>query len=397
MLRTSWFFDGDALPPRRAAIFFILLLTFQFLMVLCQTTFAQGLASSPCYRAPFGSLQTPYVEWFSWGQSPWSTSRRQAQAESAADDPRTIRAASHQTELAPPLPAPNASRRASQSPVAAIPFPWSGEPGPLIRGRLPLADAWTPSHDRDWIDEQRLLPFAEFRGTQVTIHHVRNARFYSYRDCLVEWEDRTYDLRSVQSVDFLMVPFANNRAIAHTMLSFGFTDGEYLGVSVEVRLEKGETYNAAIGLMGQFELMYVLADERDLLPVRPKYRGVDVYLYPTTATPAQARALFVDILQRVNEIYRRPEFYDTLRNNCTTNIVRHINALAPGKVPYDYRVLLPGFADSLAYELGLLDRTLPLEELRRRARITDLILACEDDPHFSQRIRRLPVRTSRRP
>jgi hypothetical protein len=260
-----------------------------------------------------------------------------------------------------------------------------------------LVQAWTPSHDRDWIDEQRLLPYAEFHGTSVTIHHVRNARFFSYRDCLVEYEDRTYDLRKIQTVDFLMVPFADNRAIAHTMLSFGFEDEQYLGVSVEVRLEKGETYNAAIGLMGQFELMYVLADERDLLPVRPKYRGVDVYLYRTTATPAQARALFIDILKRVNQIYRTPEFYDTLRNNCTTNIVRHINAIAPGKVPYDYRVLLPGFADSLAYELGLIDRSLPLEELRRRARITERILAYEDDPHFSQRIRGLPVRTHQRP
>lgn len=268
---------------------------------------------------------------------------------------------------------------------------------PWGAGLGPWADAWTPSHHRDWIDEQRLLPYAEFHDGSVTIHNVRNARFFSYRDCLVEYEDRIYDLRKVESVDFLIVPFADNRAIAHTMLSFGFEDGQYLGVSVEVRLEKGEAYNAAIGLMGQFELMYVLADERDLLPVRPKYRGVDVYLYRTTATPAQSRALLIDILKRVNEIYHTPEFYDTLRNNCTTNIVRHINALAPGKVPYDYRVLLPGFADSLAYELGLIDRSLPLEELRRRARITDLILAYEDDPHFSQRIRGLPVRTRQRP
>jgi hypothetical protein len=272
-----------------------------------------------------------------------------------------------------------------------------GREAPWGLGLPSLADAWTPSHHRDWIEEQRLLPYAEFHGWSVTIRNVRNARFYSYRDCLVDWEDRTYDLRKVQSVDFLMVPFADNRAIAHTMLSFGFEDGEYLGVSVEVRLEKGEAYNAAIGLMGQFELMYVLADERDLLPVRPKYRGVDVYLYRTTATPAQARALLIDILKRVNEIYQTPEFYDTLRNNCTTNIVRHINALAPGRIPYDYRVLLPGFADSLAYELGLIDRSLPLEELRRRARMTDLILAYEDDPHFSQRIRGLPVRTRQRP
>jgi hypothetical protein len=184
-----------------------------------------------------------------------------------------------------------------------------------------------------------------------------------------------------------MIPFANNKAIAHTLLSFGFEGDEYVGVSVEVRLEKGESYNAAVGLFGQFELMYVVADERDLLPVRPEHRGVDVLLYRTTATPAQSRALFLDVMNRVNELHDQPEFYDTFRNNCTTNIVRHINKLAPGRVPYDYRVLLPGYADHLAYDLGLIDNTLPFDEVRRRALVSDRILKYKDDTQFSSLIR----------
>jgi hypothetical protein len=246
-----------------------------------------------------------------------------------------------------------------------------------------------PSNDRDWVDEQRVLPRAEIQGDKVTIHNVRNARFFSYRDCLVEHYDKTYDLTKLKTVDFVMIPFADNRAIAHTLLSFGFEGGDYVGVSVEVRLEKGESYNAAVGLLGQFELMYVVADERDLLPVRPEHRGVDVLLYPSTARPAQARSLFLDILKRVNQLHEQPEFYDTLRNNCTTNIVRHINTIAPDRVPYDYRVLLPGYADNLAYELGLIDRSLPFEETRRRARIGERILEFKDDSQFSARIRGL--------
>ena len=121
--------------------------------------------------------------------------------------------------------------------------------------------------------------------------------------------------------------------------------------------------------------------------MRPEYRHVDVLLYRTTATRAQARALFLDVMKRVNQLHDHPEFYDTFKNNCTTNIVRHINALAPGRVPYDYRVLLPGYADELAYELGLIDNSLPFAEVRRRARISDLVLQYKDDPHFSQRIR----------
>jgi len=243
-----------------------------------------------------------------------------------------------------------------------------------------------PSNDRDWIDEQKVLAYADIDGDKVRVHNVRNAQFFTYRDCLVDYYDKTYDLSKIKTVDFVMIPFADNRAIAHTLLSFGFEGGDYVGVSVEVRLEKGESYSAAVGLLGRFELMYVVADERDLLPVRPEFRHVDVLLYRTTATPAQARALFVDVMKRVNQLHDRPEFYDTLRNNCTTNIVRHINALAPGRVPYDYRVLLPGYADSLAYELGLIDNSLPFDEVRRRAVISDRILKYKDDPQFSLRV-----------
>src|SRR4029078_2407619 len=132
----------------------------------------------------------------------------------------------------------------------------------------------------------------------------------------------------------------------------------YLVRSVEERLEKGESYSTAAGFLGQFELMYVVADEHDLLRVRPGFRHVDVLLYRSTATPAQAKALFLDVMKRVNQLHDHPEFYDTLRNNCTTNIARHINAIVPGEVPYDYRVLLPGYSDELAYDLQLIDTSL---------------------------------------
>lgn len=249
------------------------------------------------------------------------------------------------------------------------------------------ADKRTPSNDRDWVSELKLLASAEFDGNKVRIHNIRNAQFFSYRDCLVDYYDKTYDLTKLQTVDFIMIPFNDNRAIAHTMLSFGFENGDHVGVSAEVRLEKGESYGASSGLFNQFELIYVVADERDLLPVRAEYRNVDVLLYRTTATPEMARKLFVDVLKRVNQLEKEPEFYDTLSNNCTTNIVRHINTLAPDRIPYDYRVLLPGFADSLAYELGLIDTSKPFAEVRRNARVNDAVLKYKDDLRFSQRIR----------
>lgn len=244
-----------------------------------------------------------------------------------------------------------------------------------------------PSNDRDWVPEQQILPYAEFEGDKLTIHNVRNCEFFSYRDCLVEHYDRTYDLSQIESVDFIQVPFNENRAIAHTFLSFGFADGEQVGVSIEVRLEKGESYSPALGLFNQFEIMYVVADERDLIPVRTEYRKCDVYLYRTRATPAQAREVLVAMLERANQLREKPEYYDTLTNNCTTNIVRHINHLVPGGIDYDYRVLLPGYSDELAYDLGLLDTTVPFAELKRQARINDLVHRYKEADQFSARIR----------
>jgi Domain of unknown function (DUF4105) len=254
---------------------------------------------------------------------------------------------------------------------------------------LPLAGTQPtgPSNDRDWIPEHRFLASATLDGERLHVKNVRNAEFFSYRDCLVDYYDRTYDLSQLQSVDFIMIPFNETRALAHTLLSFGFANGDYLGVSVEVRLERGESYSPTLGLFGQFELIYVVADERDLIRVRTEYRNVDVLVYRTKATPDQARRLLVDVMRRVNKLHDEPEHYDTLTNNCTTNIVRHINTLAPGSVPTDYRVLLPGFADNLAYELGLIDNSRPFAEVKQRARVNDLALRYKDDPHFSQRIR----------
>lgn len=278
--------------------------------------------------------------------------------------------------IAPPVLLPPASPGGA---ATTGPFP--------VAPALFTADKLQPSNDRDWIPEHQLLAWAELHGDELTVHNVRNCEFYSYRDCLVDHYDRTYRLSELRSVDFLVVPFNEAQALAHTMLSFGFSNGDYLGISVEVRLEKGEEYHPVSGLLKQFEIIYVVADERDLIRVRTEHRNCDVYAYRSTASPAQARTLLVDMLDRANRLHDHPEFYDTLSNNCTTNIVRHINRLAPDRVPYDYRVLLPGFADQLAYELGLINNRVPFVELKRKARVNDLALRYKDSEHFSAQIR----------
>ncbi len=250
-----------------------------------------------------------------------------------------------------------------------------------------IAKAARPSNQRDWHPLHAKLPRADFHGQYVTISNIRNTHYRSEEDFTVQYYDKTFDLEKLKTVDFIVVPFPDNPAIAHTMLSFGFDDQEYLTVSVETRKEKHETYNALAGFFNQYELIYVVGDERDLIQLRTHQWMNDVYIYRTIATPEQARALFVDVMQRVNALNEHPEFYNTLTNNCTTNIRRHVNRVFGEKIPRDYRVLLTGYSDRLAYELGLLESAGTFEETRRRARVNPLAYRYGDQPDFSKKIR----------
>jgi hypothetical protein len=248
-----------------------------------------------------------------------------------------------------------------------------------------------PSNVRSWEADQAVLPYCQFRGNQVIAHNVRNCTYLDEDTFVVAYEDRTYDLNQLQAVDFFMIPFENMPRLAHTMLSFEFArphgPPDYLAVSIETRKEQGETYAAWKGSARQYELMYVLADERDVVQLRANHRGEDVYRYRTTAAPAQARMLLIDVLARTNELASRPEFYDTLSNNCTTNVVRHINRIQPNRVAYDYRVLLPGYSDQLAYDEGLIQRHGSFDETKARAYINGKALAAAGRHDFSQAIR----------
>jgi hypothetical protein len=251
-----------------------------------------------------------------------------------------------------------------------------------------LVKSVIPSNDRDWTPEQAVLTTADIRGKQVTVYNIRDCRWRTFDDFTISRYDRTFDLDQLTGVDFIVVPFNDTPSLGHTMLSFAFGDKEHLALSVEIRKERGEAYNPISGFFQQYELIYVVASEADVVQRRVNCDLSDVFLYHAMATPEQARKLFLDVMARVNKLSKEPEFYDTLTNNCTTNIREHINHLRPDKVPYDYRVLLPGYSDRLAYELGLIERHGSYEETRLRARINYQAYLHRDNPAFSEMIRR---------
>lgn len=256
---------------------------------------------------------------------------------------------------------------------------------------LILCSVWLlirPSNDRDWSEDQALLPSAEIQRDRVLIRNVRNNRYRSTTDYDVMHEDRTYDLSHIESVWFIMEPFSSGKGVAHTFLSFGFDNGEYVGISIEIRKEKGEKFSWYGGLLKRFELTYVAGDERDLIGLRANMRKDDVYLYRGNASKEKIRALFLSMLERMNQLNDRPEFYNTLTNTCTTNIVTHIRTISEKKIPWNLSMLLPATSDKLAYDLGLLDTSISFEELKTKSLINDLAAKYADDPAFSQAIRR---------
>ena len=244
-----------------------------------------------------------------------------------------------------------------------------------------------PSNDRDWAVDQSVLPRASIQGEQATIRNVRNFRYQSEGVYTASWYDATYDLRELDSIWFLVEPFGGWDGAAHTFVSFGFRDGRYLSVSVEIRKEKGERFSALRGLVDEYELMYVIGDERDLVMLRSNFRRDDVYLYPVRATHAQMRRMFVEMIERAEGLARQPEFYNTLTNTCTTNLVGHVNAIVPGRIPLRPGVLFPGYSDRLAWDLGLIDTALTFAQARQHFRINERARRFAADPAFSARIR----------
>jgi hypothetical protein len=256
----------------------------------------------------------------------------------------------------------------------------------LVFGLFTLAVR--PSNQRDWIVEHAVLPTTQMSGSKVTIRNVRNFTYDAAGKPVPQYDDRTYDLDRIESVWFVLSPFdEKSRGPAHSFLSFGFADSQYVGVSVEARRERGEEYSLWKGLLRQYEMIYVIGDERDLIGVRANTRGDDVYVYPIKAAPEKVRQLFVDILERANELSSDPEFYNTLTNNCTTTIVEHANRVTTRKIRYGKEVLLPGYADELALRLGLIDSSEDVEQVRARYLVNERARRFAGAPDFSVRIR----------
>jgi Domain of unknown function (DUF4105) len=242
-----------------------------------------------------------------------------------------------------------------------------------------------PSHDRHWRPEVAVMPRALIDSDRVRITGVRDFDYRSRDDFTVRYQEREVLLSHLTALDFYVSYFMAG-PVGHTFLSFIFDNTPPLSISIETRPEVGEGFAPIASLFKQFELIYVVGEERDLVGVRTNQRHEAVYLYRLNTSPDDARRLLLVYLARINELADRPEFYHLLTNSCTINIVRYANA-AGRSGGVDIRHVLNGLVDNYLYYSGRIDTTLPFDELRQRSLINAAAQAADGAPDFSQRIR----------
>ena len=245
-----------------------------------------------------------------------------------------------------------------------------------------------PSNDGNWKPDHLKTAYAKIDGDQVTIQNIRNCDYRTELDYTCQWETRSYNLANLRGAD-LFITWWGSPWIAHPIVSFDFVNQGHVAMSIETREAVGQSYSAVRGFFRQYALAYNVSDERDVVRLRTNYRkDEEVYLFRTTAEPALARKVFLDYLQRVNDLHEHPEWYNALTNNCTTNIAVSIAEARHISVSRDWRILLNGKMDEMLYEHNsLVTGGQPLPALREQAHINAAAKAADKSPDFSRLIR----------
>ena len=243
-----------------------------------------------------------------------------------------------------------------------------------------------PSHNRPWADDVSKMLHAKVNGDKVVLGNVRNFEWRTETDYTPRWETREYDLSQLQTAD-LVLSYWMGPQIAHTLVSFGFADGQYLTFSLEIRKEKGEEFSAWKGFFRQYEAILVAADESDIIRTRSNARGEDVYIYRLVIPASQLKALFMGFVERASALEKEPQFYNTLTSNCTTVVYDIAKRIVPN-LPLDYRLLASGYFAEYVYEQGGLVPGFAYADLKEKGYVVPRAKAVQPGDSFSEAIRR---------
>jgi hypothetical protein len=247
----------------------------------------------------------------------------------------------------------------------------------------------TPNPNEDWIPKHARMPHVKIEGDKVYVENVRDFTWRTESDFTPGYHDRVYDVSALSSVYFVLSPIFDLEPVAHVWVGFGFSDGQHVAISVEARGVNGRPFGMFRSMFRQFQLIYVIGEERDVVGMRGVARQAEVRFYPVRTTQERKRFIFLDMMQRAHSLEEHPEFYNLFANNCMNNITYHVRRLGGRPLPSDVRLLLTGFSDRLAYDYGFLDTDLPFERAHEAFRIDDWIRQTPLDDGFSERLREM--------
>ncbi len=243
-----------------------------------------------------------------------------------------------------------------------------------------------PSNDRNWSDDQKVLQHADIKDDIIFIHNIRNFDYSGEFEYEKRYYDKNFNLDKIKKVYYILTPFSSIKGLAHSFLSFEFENNLFLSISIEIRKKKGAVFSPIKGLFKKYEIMYILGSEHDIIKQRSNYRKNKVFLYPLKLQKKQVQMLFLDMVKKANELKRSPEFYNTITNACTINIIKHLNKILSKKIPLSWKIFLPEYSDKLFYDLELIDTNLTFEKIKEKSLINK---KAEDvlENNFSLKIR----------
>ncbi|MDD4803857.1 MAG: DUF4105 domain-containing protein [Candidatus Pacebacteria bacterium] len=243
-----------------------------------------------------------------------------------------------------------------------------------------------PSNNRDWAKDMKVLSAATIMGDIIILDNVRNNNYRSTTDFDVKYYQGKYDINKLKKVYLITDPFG--KLSSHTMLSFEFSDNKSVVMSVEIRREEGEVFENFKGMFRGYELYYVWADEKDVIKLRTNYRMDNVYMYELDMAEENVQKLFIEAMRRTNQLKDKPEFYNLLVNNCTTNIAEMLQVVYNKPIIVDWRYLVPAYAEGLSMKYDLIQGS-SIEDVRKNHNISPNALICGDCNDYSNVIRKI--------
>jgi hypothetical protein len=248
----------------------------------------------------------------------------------------------------------------------------------------------SPSNERSWVNDNERLATVELEGDTALFRNVRDFNWRTTKDYDERWIDKKVDLREVRKIWFVLEYFSPERKeMAHTILSYEFEDGSRLACSIEVRKKKGVSYDPLKGVFRTYELIYVWGTERDIIGVRSRCRSRSkTHLFEGVVLgPGNERRMLESYISRTNKLATEPEWYNTITNTCTTNIVNHVNAVYPGRVPWAIGVMMPGLSPKMLLRNNLVKTEVGLSETMFSSLIDELSVEWDRSVDFGDWIR----------